>query len=166
MATNTSSSLIDESTTVRIFTVTVNDSYGVSSYRSTGCLFNSLFWLTTKKHQRFALLSFVRESTGGLPAQRTVTRKNSFEYVNSYTINSAAWTAYHYTLNHIISVALWHRTALRIFGLWYGDAPASNAERWWFLCCQPTGALRHRGPHMTSLESEFQIWRTTNRLTD
>ena len=53
-------------------TATSNDRHGVSNYRSVGCLFISLFILTTKKHQRSALLSLCEGNppvTDGFPAQ-------------------------------------------------------------------------------------------------
>ena len=46
--------------TVYYITVTSNDCHGVANHRSIECLFNSLFWLTTKKHQSSHYCPFVR----------------------------------------------------------------------------------------------------------
>ena len=61
------------------FTATPNDRRDIWNYRSTECLFNSLFRLTTKKHQRSASLSLCQGNppvTGGFPAQRDSNAEN------------------------------------------------------------------------------------------
>ena len=60
------------------FTATSNYRHTVSKYRSIKCLFNSLFRLTTNKHQRPELLSLCEGNTtvtGGFPHKGTVTWK-------------------------------------------------------------------------------------------
>ena len=56
-----------------------NGRHGVSNYHSIECLFNSLFKLTTKEHQRSALLSFcvwgIHRWPVVSPHKGTVTRK-------------------------------------------------------------------------------------------
>ena len=47
--------------TIQYITATSNDRHGVSNYQPIECLFNSLFKLTSKKHQRSALLSLCEE---------------------------------------------------------------------------------------------------------
>ena len=56
-----------------------NNHHGLLNYRSIECLCNSLFRLTTKKHQRSALLSLYKGNppvAGGFPAQRDSNAEN------------------------------------------------------------------------------------------
>ena len=65
----------------RVIAAMSNDRHGVSNYRSIECLFNSVFELTTKKHQRSALLSLCEGNplmTSGFHAQRDRNAENVF----------------------------------------------------------------------------------------
>ena len=62
-----------------LITATSNDCHGILNYQSIECLFNHLFRLKTKEHQRSALLALCGGNpplTSGFPSQRASNTEN------------------------------------------------------------------------------------------
>ena len=122
---------LDCLTTFRHITVMSNDRHGVSNYRFIECLFNSLLRLTTKTHEKPALLSLCVESTGDSPHKATVTRKMlPFDDV---IMNKAlqSWSPYFNSLRRHMTSGSWPTAVLVITCSL--AAPSPNLNHSWLI---------------------------------